>query len=93
MSQVISKSQFKPKVLEYLRRVEESKQPLIITHQGKPVVQIAPYSKNAKELLKTLRNTVLEYKKPTQPVAQDTCLYTYSSNLVKTTKVDISFKI
>lgn len=69
MKQAVSKSQFKPQALEYLRLVEKSKKPLIITHAGKPVVEVIPYSKDAQDKLKALRNSVVEYKNPTEPVA------------------------
>lgn len=68
MQQIISKSQFKMQVLEYLRNVEKSKQPLIITHVGKPVVKIVPYKEV--ETLNYLRNTVVYYKDPTEPVGK-----------------------
>ncbi|MBN2414280.1 type II toxin-antitoxin system Phd/YefM family antitoxin [bacterium] len=38
----ISKSRLKPKLLEYLRRVEETREPLIITSHNKPVLKIEP---------------------------------------------------
>lgn len=66
MQQLISKSQFKAQALEYLRTVEKKKEPIIITHGGKPVVQITPY-KN-KDILKTLRGTLIFYKDPDKPV-------------------------
>jgi prevent-host-death family protein len=68
MQQIISKSQFKMQVLEYLRNVEKNKQPLIITHVGKPVVKIVPYKDVDK--LNSLRNTVVYYKDPMEPVAK-----------------------
>lgn len=71
MQQIISKSQFKPQALEYLRNVEEKKQPLIITHLGKPVVKIIPYSENIKDKLQALRKTVDFFKQPTMPVGLD----------------------
>lgn len=71
MQTVISKSQFKPQVLEYLRLVEKSKQPLTITHEGKPVVQIVPYAKSVKSILAQLRGSVISYKDPTEPVGLD----------------------
>lgn len=70
MLQTISKSQFKPQVLEYLREVEKLNKPLIITHAGKPVVKVIPYSETAKDVLQALRGTVIEYKQPTKPVAE-----------------------
>lgn len=69
MQQIISKSQFKAQVLEYLRNVEKKKQPLIITHVGKPVVKIVPYKDIGK--LNFLHNSVLYFKNPTEPVSKD----------------------
>ena len=71
MQQVISKSQFKSQVLEYLRNVENKKQPLIITHVGKPVVKIVPYKDIGK--LNYLRNSVVYYKDPTEPPFYSIC--------------------
>ena len=71
MQQIISKSQFKPQALGYLRKVEENKQPLIITHLGKPVVKIIPFSENIKDKLQALRKAFVSFKKPTAPVGQD----------------------
>lgn len=70
MLQTVSKSQFKSQVLEYLREVEAKKQPLVITHAGKPVVQITPFKE--KGVLEELRNTVLYFKDPAKPVAEKT---------------------
>lgn len=66
MEQAVSKSQFKSQVLKYLRIVESKKQPLVITHAGKPVVKVIPYKE--KLLLESLRGTVLVYKGPVEPV-------------------------
>jgi len=71
MQQIVSKSQFKPQALEYLRRVEKDKKPLIITHLGKPVIKIIPFSENVKDKLQAFRNTVVFFKQPTKPVGQD----------------------
>ncbi len=68
MENTISKSQFKPKSLQYFRQVEETGKELIITHHGKPVLKIVPYSENQADVLKALRNSVLKYDNPTEPV-------------------------
>jgi len=68
---VVSKSRFKPKALEYFRQVERTGKPLIITDQGKPVLKIIPFSANPNEILKELRGTVKNYKNPTEPVGID----------------------
>ncbi|MBI4059181.1 type II toxin-antitoxin system Phd/YefM family antitoxin [Candidatus Microgenomates bacterium] len=66
MQQLISKSQFKAQLLEYLRMVEKKKQPLIVTHEGKPVVKVIPYQDES--VLQSLRNTVTYYHLPTEPI-------------------------
>ena len=68
MEQVVSKSQFKPRALQYFREVQEKGVELIITDHGRPVVKIIPYSKNHEDILERLRNTVLKYEDPTEPV-------------------------
>jgi antitoxin (DNA-binding transcriptional repressor) of toxin-antitoxin stability system len=71
MEHTISKSKFKPRALEYFRQVEETRQGLIITDRGKPVLRIAPYqpepgAKAAGPL--RLRGVVVHYDKPFAPV-------------------------
>lgn len=68
MEQVISKAKFKPRALQYFREVQEKGIELIITDHGKPVVKIIPYSDKPEEALDRLRNTVIRYDDPTQPV-------------------------
>lgn len=73
MQLVVSKSQFKAQALEYLREVEKQKQPLIITHEGKPVVKVIPYKEESDQavILKSLRGTLKFYKDPDEPVGLD----------------------
>ena len=66
MKQKISKSQFKSRLLEYIRLVEKEKEPLIITHFGKPVAKLVSYTEEP--VLNTLRRTVTQYKDPTEPI-------------------------
>ncbi len=70
MQQMVSKSQFKAQALEFLRNVEEKKQPLIITHAGKPVAKIIPYQKQEDPLM-ALKGSVLFYEDPTEPVDEE----------------------
>jgi prevent-host-death family protein len=69
MSQVISKSQFKPRALEYFRQVEQTREEIIITDHGKPVLRLVPYAGDPAAALAALRGTVLRYDDPTEPVA------------------------
>ena len=68
MVRSVSKSQFKPRSLEYFRLIEESGETMIITDRGKPVLKVMPYTDNSEDRLKVLRNSVLQYDDPSQPV-------------------------
>jgi antitoxin (DNA-binding transcriptional repressor) of toxin-antitoxin stability system len=69
MERIVSKSQFKPRSLEYFRLIEETGETMIITDRGKPVLKVMPYTANPDNSLKILRNSVLKYDDPTEPVA------------------------
>jgi antitoxin (DNA-binding transcriptional repressor) of toxin-antitoxin stability system len=71
MERIVSKSQFKPRSLEYFRLIEESGETMIITDRGKPVLKILPYKADPEDRLKMLRNSVLKYDDPTEPVAPE----------------------
>ena len=68
MENTISKSQFKPRALHYFREIEKTGKELVISDHGKPVLKIVPYVENPEEALKVLRDTVLKYEDPTEPV-------------------------
>ena len=68
MEKMVSKSQFKPRALQYFREVEKTGKELIISDRGKPVLKIVPYTENPEEALKSLRNTVIKFEDPTEPV-------------------------
>ena len=71
MSRMVSKSQFKPKALNYFRQVEQSGKEIVITDRGKPVLKLVPYTEKPDAWLKPLRGSVKKYLKPTEPVAAD----------------------
>jgi antitoxin (DNA-binding transcriptional repressor) of toxin-antitoxin stability system len=68
MEKQISKSKFKPRMLQFFREVERTGKALIITDRGKPVLKIKPYSEKPTDAIKILRNSVIKYEKPTAPV-------------------------
>jgi prevent-host-death family protein len=70
VAKTVSKSEFKPRVLSYLREVEASGEPLVVTDRGRPVVRIEPY-RPVDEVLEILRGCVVRYEAPTEPVALD----------------------
>ena len=71
--QEISKSQFKPKALEIMRRIEKTGQAIIITDHGRPTLELRPYSadKVEQDPMTYLKNTVLDYIDPTEPVSPE----------------------
>lgn len=65
----VSKSELKPKLLHYLRLVEEKGQPINITHHKKVVAQLIPNrTQTDEEILATLRGSVIVYQDPLEPV-------------------------
>jgi len=71
MESSVSKSKFKPKALEYFRRVEETGEEIVITDKGRPVLKIVPYRGTATDPRAALRGTVLRYDRPTEPVGRE----------------------
>jgi prevent-host-death family protein len=68
MERRVSKSELKPRLLEYLRGIENTGEPLIITDRGRPVLKVVPFSSDREDVRASLRNTVLRYDEPTEPV-------------------------
>ena len=64
----VSKTRFKARALGYLREVEETHNPVVVTNRGKPVLKVIPYTEDPAEILKDLRGSVVKYKDPTKPV-------------------------
>ncbi len=71
MTVSISKSRFKAHALELFRQIEQTGQAIIITDRGAPVLQVTPYREDPAASLKVLRNSVLKYDAPTDPVGVD----------------------
>ena len=67
MAETVSKSQLKKKTLEYLTKVEETGEPLIITEHGKAVLKIEP-NVTGEQTLRLLRGCVVRFDMPTEPV-------------------------
>lgn len=64
----ISKSNLKPKLFSYLRKVSETGRELVITEHGKPVLKIVPISESEEDPLASLRGMVDRYDKPVESV-------------------------
>ena len=72
MTDTISKSRFKARALEYFREVERTGRELVITDRGEPVIRIVPYRAEPGWTLQSLRESVVRYDAPTEPVDEDT---------------------
>jgi len=70
MAKTMSKTQFKARALEYFREVERTREELIITDRGRPVVKLIPFSGEPGSALLSLRDSVVRYDDPTEPVGE-----------------------
>jgi antitoxin (DNA-binding transcriptional repressor) of toxin-antitoxin stability system len=71
MERSVSKSKFKPRSLEYFRQIESTGEALIITDRGQPVLKIVPFSNDFGKVMEKLRNVVIKYDGPEEPVATE----------------------
>ncbi|MCP3982093.1 MAG: type II toxin-antitoxin system Phd/YefM family antitoxin [bacterium] len=71
MESSVSKSKFKARALEYFRTVQRTGKPLIVTDHGKPVLKIVPYREDPDAAFLELRESVVRYDAPTEPVGAD----------------------
>ena len=71
MDQHVSKSVFKARALEFLREVERSGKSLVVTDNGRPVVELRAFRSISSEPLDELRGSLLSYDRPFDPVAED----------------------
>lgn len=71
MEHTVSKSKLKARALEYFRQVEETGRELIVTDRGRPVLKIVPYDFDPAEQLSVLRESVVRYDDPLEPVGLD----------------------
>ena len=71
MKNTVSKSQFKPHALEYFRKIEQTGEDLIITDRGRPVLKVSPYTEDPDQVLRELRDTLVAYEDPTEPVGKE----------------------
>jgi prevent-host-death family protein len=66
----VSKSRFKARALDYFRQVERSGRPIVITDRGVPVLQLIPYMADPDLGLRALRDSVVRYEAPMDPVGE-----------------------
>ena len=66
----VSKSQFKTRALELFRQVESSGDTVIVTDHGRPIIEVRRYRKTEHGALEALKDSVIMYEDPTEPVAE-----------------------
>ncbi|MBF5051959.1 hypothetical protein ISO4_00561 [Alcanivorax venustensis ISO4] len=66
--QQVTKSQFKSRASELFRKIEESGLTVVVTDQGRPVVEVRRCRRNQRSPLEVLRNSVVDFKRPTEPI-------------------------
>lgn len=71
MTAHVSKSKFKAKALEYFRQIEVTGEPIVITDNGKPTLEIRPLLQQKQDPLEKLRGSVLWYERPFDPAAEE----------------------
>ncbi len=71
METQVTKSQFKAKALELLRKIERTGEPMVVTDHGKPAIEVRPYRARGRDPLVRLKGSVLSYRAPTQPVTEE----------------------
>lgn len=71
METQVTKSKFKAKALELLRKIERTGKPVVVTDHGKPAIEVKPYRGRGRDPLVRLKGSVLSFRAPTQPVAEE----------------------
>ena len=67
----ISKSQLKPRILNIFRQIEKTGEDYIVTDHGRPVLKISRNVQKPDEALSELRDSILKFNEPTEPVGLD----------------------
>lgn len=70
MTMWVSKTFFKARALELFRQVEASREALVITDRGRPVLRLEPYYGDDDTALELLRDSVVSNAALTEPVGQ-----------------------
>jgi len=63
----VSKTNFKPKAFEYLRKVEERNTTVLVTNHGRPIAEIVPCGQSSLAALNSMRGLVTKYESPLEP--------------------------
>lgn len=64
----VSKSELKPRLFSYLRKVSETGRELLITEHGRPVLKVIPVEESEADPLASLKGMVERFDDPLEPV-------------------------
>ena len=67
----VSKAEFKAKALEFLRRVEETGERIIVTDHGRPTVELRLYQDQKQDPRVLLKGSITTYTNPMRPVGEN----------------------
>ena len=67
----VSKSLFKAKALDYLRRVESTGEVVVVTDNGRPAVEIRRYRSDLRSPLERLHGSVVSYHEPMESACEE----------------------
>lgn len=87
--ETVTKTEFKARALEYFRQVESTGKRVVITDRGQPTIEIRRYRNDHRSPLEVLEGSVVEYKDPTGPVADDDWEIGASLNQLHRTDTDL----
>lgn len=71
MKATVSKSRFKAHALELFRQVESTGEEIVVTDRGRPVIKVVPYAADPARQLSEIRDSVVRYDAPEEPVAAE----------------------
>jgi prevent-host-death family protein len=72
MNKLVTMSEFRARAWEFVREVEESRETIVVTRRGRPVVELRAVSApEDTDTLHGLRGSVLFYERPFDPVGED----------------------
>lgn len=69
--EIVTKSEFKARALEYFRQIEASGRPVVITDRGQPTLEIRKYRADQRSPLEKLSGSVVKFRDPVEPVGED----------------------
>lgn len=67
----LSKSEFRVKLFEIIRNIESSNERIIITDNGKPVLEVRPVRDDKRKPLDILRGSLIRFDDPTKSINID----------------------